>query len=110
MFFNFSQTLSFLPRFNVGADELEVVHSTKLLGVFLNDQLRWNTHVEYICAKARKRIWILRRLMDLDLDSETILDIYYKEIRSILEYASVVFHSGLTKKQSDTLESVQKLV
>ena len=110
MFFNFSHAWSFLPRFNVGADDLEVVRSTKLLGVFLNDQLRWNTHVEYICAKARKRIWILRRLMDLDLDSETILDIYFKEIRSILEYASVVFHSGLTKKQSDALESVQKLV
>ena len=48
--------------------------------------------------------------MDLDLDSETILDVYFREIRSILEYASVVFHSGLTRKQSDELESVQKLV
>ena len=48
--------------------------------------------------------------MDLDLDADIILDVYRKEIRSVLEYASVVFHSGLTKKQSETLESVQKLV
>ena len=48
--------------------------------------------------------------MDLGLDSDTILDVYFKEIRSILEYALVDFHSGLTRKQSEALESVQKLV
>ena len=66
--------------------------------------------MEYVCAKACKRIWILRRLMEVGLDWEIILDVYYKEIRSVLEYASVVYHSGLTKKQSDALESVQRLV
>ena len=29
-------------------------------------------------------------------------------IRSVLEYACQVFHGGLTKEQSDLLESVQK--
>ena len=35
---------------------------------------------------------------------------YYKEIRSILEYSCVVFHYGLTQEQSQTIESVQRLV
>ena len=48
--------------------------------------------------------------MEVGLDWEIILDVYYKEIRSVLEYASVVYHSGLTKKQSDALESVQRLM
>ena len=110
LFFNFSHSLDFAPEFHVGAENMEVVKSSKLLGIYLNEQLRWDTHVEYLRAKASKRVWILRRLMDLDLDADIILDVYRKEIRSVLEYASVVFHSGLTKKQSETLESVQKLV
>ena len=110
MFFNFSHSLDFAPEFQVGAENMDVVKSSKLLGIFLNEQLRWDTHVEYLCSKASKRIWILRRLMELYLDTDIILDVYRKEIRSVLEYAAVVFHSGLTKKQSDALESVQKLV
>ena len=45
--------------------------------------------------------------MELGLDYEILLDFYYKEIRTLLEYGSVVFHGALTKKQSEALESVQ---
>ena len=48
--------------------------------------------------------------MELGLDSQFILDVYYKEIRSILEYGAVVFHSSLTKKQSNSVENIQKIV
>ena len=48
--------------------------------------------------------------MQLGLDYETILDVYFKEIRSILEYGAVIFHSSLTRKQARTVENVQKLV
>ena len=52
---------------------------------------------------------IMHRLMELGLNFEDILDIYYKEI-SILKYGAVIFHNGLTKKQSDTIEAVQRKV
>ena len=53
---------------------------------------------------------MLRRMMNLGLDYGIILDIYFKEIRSVLEYGAVIFHSGLTNKQSDDIEQIQKLV
>ena len=34
---------------------------------------------------------------------------YTKEIRSVLEFAVPAWHSGLTKKQSATIERVQKV-
>ena len=76
----------------------------------LSDTLRWNDHIEYVCNKASSQIWALRRMMQLGLDWITILDVYYKEIRSILEYGAVIFHSALTKKQSNAIENIQKVV
>ena len=49
-------------------------------------------------------------MMQLGVDYQVILDIYYKEIRSILEFGAVVFHSSLSQKLSSDLESIQKLV
>ena len=38
-----------------------------------------------------------------------MFDVYIKEIRSILEFAVPVWHSGLTRKQAFEIEKIQKL-
>ena len=43
------------------------------------------------------------------LDIEHIADTYIKEIRSILELAVPVWHSGLTIKHSRDIERIQKV-
>ena len=45
----------------------------------------------------------------LDLTSAQMLDIYSKEVRSILEMSVPVWHAGLTRKQSACIKRVQKL-
>ena len=110
MSFNFSKTLDFPPHIKIDEKFLPEVSSSKLLGLVIQTDLRFTNHVEYICKKARKRIWILRRMMQLGVDYTIILDVYYKEIRSILEYSAVIFHSSLTTKLSNDIESVQRLV
>ena len=45
----------------------------------------------------------------LDMDPLIILDVYIKEIRSVLEPAVPAWHSGLTVKQSADLERVQRV-
>ena len=47
-------------------------------------------------------------MMNLSLDYQMILDVYMKEIRPILEYGAVVFHSGLTTELSNDIESIQR--
>ena len=59
--------------------------------------------------KARKKLWILRRMLDFDLNIHQLFDVYIKEVRSILELAVPVWHSGLTKQQSADLERIQKI-
>ena len=110
MLFNFSSSLDFQPSIRVEGQELEVVSRTKILGLTISSSLKWNDHVDVITTKARKRIFILRKMMSNGFDVELILDTYAKEIRSVLEYGCVVYQHGLTQELSDKLESVQRLV
>ena len=74
MSFNFSTKYDFQPKLSVGANELEVVRSTKLLGVIILSDLKWNEHTDYIVKKARKRLWYLRRLSRLGASRDTLLN------------------------------------
>ena len=75
----------------------------------VSQDLRWAKNTDYICSKARQKLWILRRLLKLDLDIHKMFDVYIKEIRSILELAVPVWHSGLTQQQSSDIERIQKI-
>ena len=86
-----------------------VYPETKLVGVILSEDLRWHKNTFYICQKARQKMWMLRRMVKLGLETSTMFDVYTKEVRSILELAVPVWHSGLTKLQSTDIERIQKI-
>ena len=109
--FNFSRNHDFpaefiIPGFHEKVTEIE---ETKLLGIMLSSDLRWEANTSYICRKAYKKMWILRRLRKLNPDIEFLLDVYTKEVRSHLEFAVPAWHGGLSKKHSDEIERVQKV-
>ena len=85
-----------------------MVSDVKVVGVIIDRNLSWQKNSDFICQKATQKLWIIRRLKKYRLDTLTLLDVYTKEIRSILEHAVPVWHSGLTKKQSARIEKVQK--
>ena len=111
MKFNFSKSRDFPPELIVNGfkDNLKIVNETKLLGVMITDDLKWASNTDYICKRAYGKIWTLRRMKILDLEPTVILDVYLKEIRSLLELAVPAWHSGLTLKQSQDIERVQKV-
>ena len=88
---------------------LEEVESFKILGVIVNNSLKWDDNTDYICSKARKKLWLLRNMKKSGLSEGELLDAYKKEIRSLLELAVPVWHSGLTVEQTQKIERVQKL-
>ena len=81
---------------------------TKLLGVTITSNLSWASHVNEICSRASKKLWVLVRFKLLGGTTAQLLAVYITRIRSILEFACPVFHSGLTKDQSQQIELVQK--
>ena len=107
--FNFSKKYNFLPQLHFpNCDPLEVIYETRLLGVTITSDLSWTTHVNDICSRASKKLWVLVRFKSLGGTTNQLLTVYMTRIRSTLEFACPVFHGGLTKDQSNQIELVQK--
>ena len=97
-----------LPILAINGSMIERVSCFKLLGVYFNCDLTWQNHVDYILKKVSKRIYFIYLLMRAGINSSDVVSVYCSLIRTILEYASPVWHAGLTKTQSDRIEGVQK--
>ena len=54
------------------------------------------------------KLWMLRRLNIFGAKNSELVDIYKKQVRSILEFASPVWASGITKENSKQIERVQR--
>ena len=82
------------------------------LGVILNDKLTWNDHVlytiYYILRKGNRRIYCVSQLVHAGVKLHEIIRVYCSIIRSVLQYCCQVWHPGLTGRQSDDIERVQK--
>jgi hypothetical protein len=79
----------------------ERVASFKLLGVHIDDNLRWSTHVKSTCSKANSGISFLKLLKRAGLPPDSSLRYYTTLIQPLLEYACVAWHHGLMQAQSD---------
>ena len=98
-----------VTRLNMNDTNLDKRKSTKLLGIWISDDLSWSRNCKEITIKAFSRLSMLTKLKYVGVSVEDLLDIYKLHIRSITEYCSVVFHSRLTKEESDKLERIQRV-
>jgi len=89
-------------------DQIDRVDTFKLLGVIFSSDLSWGPHVSYLLGKVSKRYYLIFQLARLGVAPLDIISIYCAIIRSILEYACAVWHSGLTTTQSNDIERVQR--
>ena len=108
MIFNFTEKYNFTTRLVLNNENLEVVKQAKLLGVIISDDLKWDQNTEYLVKKAHKRLELLRKVANFSTSVEDKRTIYILYVRSILEQSSVVWHSSLTKENSEDLERVQR--
>ena len=108
MLFNPGKVRDFMPTFPLCDNELELVEETTLLGVVLRSDLSWASNTDYMVKRAYKKLWCLRRLKKLGANHEDLLDVYFKQIRSILEYAVAVWHPALTGEDRLRIERVHK--
>ena len=104
MLFDTSRSNVFVPELNIAGVRLEVVEQMKLLGVIISNDLR----ILFITQKAYSRLWVLRKLTRQGASKDTLLDVYEKQVRSVLEFAAVVWTAGLSRKNILYIERVQK--
>ena len=80
----------------------------RLLGLLIQDDLNWSSNTEDIVRRAYRRLWIIKRLKKLGAKLETLVDVYCKLVRSVLEFAVPVWNAGITRQHSTDIERVQK--
>jgi hypothetical protein len=90
---------------NITIDRVSVF---KLLGVLISNDLSWEENTNSIISKCAPRLYYLKQLRRSGMQDDDLIVFYKTIVRPVLEYACPVWHAGLTKAQSDAIESVQK--
>ena len=93
----------FLPEVKIRQEKLEVITETRLVGVIITDDMKWERQVADMMQRAFAKIWILRRLKSLGATKSTLLLVYYRHVRSIVEYAAPAWHKAITQRQAARL-------
>ena len=92
----------------IDGHSIETLRSHKVLGLTIQNNLKWDEHIYEIVSKASKRLHILRVLRRSGIPPADLLTVYIALIRSILEYSCEVWHSSISCYLSDKLEKIQK--
>ena len=108
MLFNPAKHFDFQPEMMLCNERVDLVEQMKLLGVIITSDLKWHENTNHITTKAFGRIWMLKRLKNMGASRKVLLDVYCKQVRSVVEFAAVVWTSGLTLENSMRIERVQK--
>ena len=108
-----SAVLNFNPKptcLNLEIDNTKLPDVThiKFLGVWLDNTLSWNVHVNKLCYKIRQNLNLLRMGKNM-LDCTTKINLYYAQIYSHLSYGILVWGNMLTANQLNRLQSIQNL-
>ena len=104
---SFLKNMPLLPPLTTNCQSLEAVQSTKLLGVVLSSDLKWEKHIDHICSNASKRLYALRTLKRSGVPPGD-LSVFCYFVRPLLEYACPVWHFSLTVLFRDYVEDIQR--
>ena len=84
---------------------LEIKSKEKDLWVFLTDDLKWKTHIDYACSKANKKLGLIKHTFK-HLDVNTMKLLHTSLVRHILDYAAPIW-SPYLKQDIKKLEQIQ---
>ena len=108
MVFNNSKNHTFIPEFQMGDSEaLSVKNELKILGVMVQDDLKWDAQIKLMVRKASAKIWLLRRMKQIGVDELTIVSYWKSEGRVHLEHCAPVWSGGINIGQANDLQRTQ---
>jgi len=98
------------PPLLISNENVEQVTSFKLLGVTINNALKWDDHIAAVTSNAAKRLWFLKKLKRAGVSQADLVYYYQAVIRPVLEYACPIWHTSITGQQSKKLDLIQRRV
>ena len=98
----------FSTRLTINKNKIDEENDMLHLGLWISKDLSWEKHISEICKKTYPKIKMLTKLKYVGVSTEDLIELYCLLIRSQTEYCSTVFHSSLTQKLTNKLESIQR--
>ncbi len=93
----FTKNPVFPPLITIDCDEIERVGQSKLLGIQVTDDLKWQKHIDTIYSKAARKLYTIIMLSKAGLKQEDLVLVYITRIQPILEYTCQLCTQGLHK-------------
>ena len=85
---------------------LETAQSHKVLGLIIQNNLKWDEQIFSSVTKASKRLYALRVLSRGGVFPADLINVYHALIGTILEYCCEVWNYAIPRYLSDELEKV----
>lgn len=105
----FSQNKKFKTtdlNLKIEGNKIERVHSTKFLGVMIDDQMTWKAHINHLTSKLSKSIGILARARKV-FDRKILNQLYNSILQPHFFYCAIVWGNA-DKSTLDPLFKLQK--
>ena len=104
-----SPSIDQTSNLSINNEILDMVEETKVLGIVIDNKLKFNSHVSSVISKANSRIYILRVLASSGVDSDNLLRFFKSCILSVLTYCFEAWYNFITELDRKRLERVQNL-
>ena len=98
-------TLSSQPELSIDNVPIEKVTSVKSLGILIDENLRWQTHIDKLSKKIASGIGAIKRIRDF-VPTPTLHCIYNALIQSQFDYCNIVW-GNCGKTLFDRLQKLQ---
>ena len=94
------------PTLEIDKITLEPVECTKFLGMWVDENLNWNTHINRLINKIKRNMHLLKTPRNL-FNEKTLKLIYHAHIQSHIDYGLVLWGSMTTKDNFNRMQSIQ---
>ena len=82
--------------------------SYKYLGIFIDKDLNWNTHIQYVTKKVLKACGALAKLRHC-VCIETLKNVYYSIVYSYIRYGFMIWAMGKPQWKKNKWDSIQSI-
>lgn len=80
---------------NISCDNIDNRVSTKFLGIFLDETLNWEAHIEHVSKKVNQAYYAISQLKNM-LDRKHLINVYYALVYCHLCYNVILWGGGVT--------------
>ena len=106
MLLDFRKIPCFTPQLVIKSESVERVNEYKYLGMAIDDKLTGSQNSQLVYMKCMQRVYHLRILRNINIDSKILSFLYKSIIESILCFSITTWYGNITSQQNNKLKKI----